>query len=192
MPKVVVQAFEMVNIRHNDSHSRFVAAGALDFFHDAQLKETAVKYAGQAVQVGKLLHTLDVVRILDGSSADVSHRLQRLQVALAEDIPLGTMQCQNAQGLTEGDQRNTHSRGGFGKEFDGVGSFGQVLLNDSATGGEDARPRLAVHRETPALWHARCQGSVMGAQYQVVVFAQEQGNMRNLERLLNHAADTRQ
>src|ERR1019366_79853 len=52
--ELVVQPLELVDVRHDDGHTRTVAACALNLFHDAQFEKAPVENAGQTVQVGKL------------------------------------------------------------------------------------------------------------------------------------------
>src|SRR5580693_8466271 len=83
MSELVVEPLELVNVRHDHGHTGTVAARALDLLENAQLKKAPVEDSGQAIEIGQLLHPLNIMCILDGGGANVSHGFQTLQFALS-------------------------------------------------------------------------------------------------------------
>src|SRR5579862_539375 len=71
--KLVVQAFELIDVGHDHRHTRTIPARPLDLLENSQFEKTAVKNSGQAVQVSKLLHPFDVMRILNGGCTNIGH-----------------------------------------------------------------------------------------------------------------------
>ena len=71
--ELVIQTFELIDVDHKDRHPRFKPPRPLDLLQDAHLEVAAVKNPGQPIQVGKLLHAIDVVSVLDSGSANVGH-----------------------------------------------------------------------------------------------------------------------
>src|ERR1700722_6641069 len=65
MSELVIEPLELIDVGHDDGHTGAVAAGALNLFHETQLEEAPVKNAGQTVEVGQLLHTFDIVSVLN-------------------------------------------------------------------------------------------------------------------------------
>src|SRR5579864_7210222 len=111
--ELVIQPLELVNVSHDHGNAGPVAAGAFDFFYDAQLEKAAVKDSRQAVKVSQLLDPLDVMRVLDGVGTDISHRLERLQFVFAERIALRAVQRKHSERLTKRNQRDAHERAGL-------------------------------------------------------------------------------
>src|SRR6202030_145921 len=120
--ELVVKPLELVNVGHDDSHAGSVTAGALNLFHETQFEKAPVENTGEAIEVGQLLYALDVVGVLNGRGADVGHRFQRLQIAVAERIRQSAVERENSQRLPERDQWDAHARGRFRKEFHAGGS----------------------------------------------------------------------
>jgi len=54
------------------------------FFHHPQFKEAPVENASKAVEICQLLDAFHVVRVLDGSRANIGHRFERLDIAVLE------------------------------------------------------------------------------------------------------------
>ena len=73
MPEFVIQVLEVVNVNHDHSHSGLKSAGPLDFLDNPKLKVTAVENTGKAIQIGKLLHSFNIVGVLNGGGANIGH-----------------------------------------------------------------------------------------------------------------------
>ena len=71
MPEFVVEPFEVVDIDHDDRHSRHKARGTLQLFGNAHFKVPAIEDPGKAVHIGQLLHAVKIVGVLDGRRANI-------------------------------------------------------------------------------------------------------------------------
>jgi hypothetical protein len=69
----------------------------------------------KTIHIGKLLHAIKVVRVLDGSRANVRHRFQGLNIIVIERVFLGAIQRQDAKLFTKDNQRHAHFRLRFRK-----------------------------------------------------------------------------
>src|SRR6266478_5972706 len=73
MSKFVVQTLELVDIHHDHCHASAESFGPFNFFADTQFKEAAIENSGETVKVCQLFDSFHIVRILNSSSADISH-----------------------------------------------------------------------------------------------------------------------
>ena len=101
MPEFVVQALEVIDIHHNHRHACAESSRALQFFRHAKLEEAAIENSGQSIQIRKLLHAFDVVRILNRSGADVGNGFQRLFVLLIKGSDFGAIEYEHPERLPE-------------------------------------------------------------------------------------------
>src|ERR1700685_4263288 len=173
MSELVVEPLELVNVGHDHGHASTVAARALDLLENAQLKKAPVEDSGQAIEIGQLLHPLNIMCILDGGGANVGHGFETLQFALAEGVAIRAFERQHSQDLPEGNQRYAHARRRFYKEPHALGLGGKVLLDERSAGRENMRPGLAIRRKSPAFGNPRGQSSVVRPQYQFAFFAKK-------------------
>ena len=141
----------MINVSHDDRHSGSISSGAFNLFHNAQLEKAAVEDSGQTIQVSQLFYALNIVGILNSRGADVSHRLQGLQVRLDERIYLGTVEREYTQHLSERDERYRHTRGRFLEKLRGLRSAAQVTFSDAGASGQDARPGIGASQKAATL-----------------------------------------
>ena len=189
MSELVIQPLELIDVSHDDGHARAVAPGAFNFFHDAQLEKAPVENTGETIEIGKLLHALDIMRVLDGGGANVGDGFERLQVAVAEGVRLGAVEGENPERLSERDQWNAHARGGFRKKLRAGRRDAKIGFHCRVAAGQDGGPRLGARRKAAALGNARGERAVMGPQHEIVVLAQKQGDVRHPECTLNQLAD---
>ncbi len=101
VPEFVVQALELVDIDHQYGHAAVEAARTIDFLHHAHLEIATVEDSGEPIEIGELLHSLHVVRVLNGGGANVGDRFQRLHVFLMKARQFLALQHQHSERLAE-------------------------------------------------------------------------------------------
>src|SRR5262249_21583084 len=185
----IVEAFELIDIDHQHGHSTLEAAGAIDFLDDTKLKEPAVEDARKAVEVGQLLDTFYVVRVLDRGRADVGHGFERIDVAFMEGLGFVAFQHQDTERLSERDQRDAHARLRLAIETEILHVFTDVVLDQRLAGGEGSSPQSRSRGQTAFGRRARSEPPLTGAHDKAVLVAQKHGNVADHESLLDDAAN---
>ena len=71
MAKFIVQPFELIDVHHDHGHAGIKPPRPLQFFFNSQFEVSAIKDSGQAIQIGQMLHSFHVVRILNRRRTDV-------------------------------------------------------------------------------------------------------------------------
>src|SRR5262249_1104027 len=98
---------------------------------NAKLEEATVEDAGESIEIGELLDSLDVVGVLNSRGTDVGHGLQRWGVALLKTAGLVAFEHEDTLGLAEGHQGDTHTGAGFLEEAQLSRAGCNIVLNQS-------------------------------------------------------------
>ena len=95
MAEFIVQAFEIIDVNHDDGHAGVKSPSALDLFRNTQLKKSAVEDSRQTIEICQLFDPFHIMSVLDGCGTNIGDRFQRLRVAGLEGARFGAVQKQH-------------------------------------------------------------------------------------------------
>src|SRR5690348_11236734 len=108
MSEFIVEAFEVVDVNHNDCQPSIVTRSTLDFRSDLHLEVSPVIDARQSIAMSKLLRLLEVVRILNRSRTDIGYGFQRRNILRSEVSGNCTLEYQRTELFAKKDERHAH------------------------------------------------------------------------------------